>query len=157
MDLSFMQATLLTLIGGLPLTLNLTASSILLGGAGALVLALMRTSGIALLSLPARAYVFVFRGTPLLIQLFMIYYGLGQFRPVLQELGLWSVFRDPYWCAVLAMAMNTAAYSSEIIRGGLGSAGRAGGGIRLRHATADALAADRPAAGDPSGAARLWQ
>ena len=55
MDLSFMQATLLTLIGGLPLTLNLTASSILLGGAGALVLALMRTSGIALLSLPARA------------------------------------------------------------------------------------------------------
>lgn len=121
MDLSFMQATLLTLIGGLPLTLNLTASSILLGGAGALVLALMRTSGIALLSLPARAYVFVFRGTPLLIQLFMIYYGLGQFRPVLQELGLWSVFRDPYWCAVLAMAMNTAAYSSEIIRGGLGS------------------------------------
>jgi octopine/nopaline transport system permease protein len=121
MDLSFMQATLLTLIGGLPLTLNLTASSILLGGAGALVLALMRTSGIALLSLPARAYVFVFRGTPLLIQLFMIYYGLGQFRPVLQELGLWSVFRDPYWCAVLAMAMNTAAYSSEIVRGGLGS------------------------------------
>ncbi|BAI75037.1 polar amino acid transport system permease protein (plasmid) [Azospirillum sp. B510] len=121
MDLSFMQATLLTLLGGLPLTLNLTACSILLGGAGALVLALMRTSGVALLSAPARAYVFVFRGTPLLIQLFMIYYGLGQFRPALQELGLWSFFRDPYWCAVLAMAMNTAAYSSEIIRGGLNS------------------------------------
>ncbi|KAA0595498.1 ABC transporter permease [Azospirillum lipoferum] len=121
MDLSFMQATLLTLLGGLPLTLHLTASSILLGGAGALVLALMRTSGIVLLSAPARAYVFVFRGTPLLIQLFMIYYGLGQFRPALQDLGLWSFFRDPYFCAVLAMAMNTAAYSSEIIRGGLAS------------------------------------
>nr|WP_042694456.1 ABC transporter permease subunit [Azospirillum sp. B506] len=121
MDLSFMQATLLTLLGGLPLTLQLTASSVLLGGAGALALALMRTSGVAVLSLPARAYVFVFRGTPLLIQLFMIYYGLGQFRPALQELGLWSFFRDPYSCAVLAMAMNTAAYASEIIRGGVAS------------------------------------
>ncbi|MBY6263403.1 ABC transporter permease subunit [Azospirillum sp. 412522] len=121
MDLSFLQATLLTLLGGLPLTLNLTACSVLLGGAGALVLALMRTSGLVLLSGPARAYVFVFRGTPLLIQLFMVYYGLGQFRPALQELGLWSFFRDPYYCAVLAMAMNTAAYASEIIRGGVAS------------------------------------
>ncbi len=121
MDFAFLHTTLLTLLGGLPLTLELAAVSILLGGGGALMLTLMQASGSLLLSAPARAYVFVFRGTPLLIQLFMIYYGLGQFRPTLQELGLWSFFRDPYWCAVLAMAMNTAAYASEIIRGGLGS------------------------------------
>jgi octopine/nopaline transport system permease protein len=66
-----------------------------------------------------RGYVFVFRGSPLLVQMFLIYYGLGQFRPLLQELGLWVVFREPYWCAVIALTLNTAAYSSEIFRGGL--------------------------------------
>src|SRR3954447_15071236 len=49
------------------------------------------------LSWLARIYVFVFRGTPLLVQIFLIYYGLGQFRPALQELGLWSFVREPYW------------------------------------------------------------
>ena len=67
----------------------------------------------------ARAYVFVFRGTPLLVQIFLIYYGLGQFRPALQELRLWRFLREPYWCAVLALTLNTAAYASEIFRGGL--------------------------------------
>ena len=62
---------------------------------------------------------FVFRGTPLLVQLFLIYFGLGQFRPALQEFGLWTVLREPYWCALAALALNTAAYSSEILRGGL--------------------------------------
>jgi len=61
----------------------------------------------------------VFRGTPLLIQIFLIYYGLGQFRPTLQEWGLWGVLRSSYWCAIIALAMNTAAYGSEIIRGGI--------------------------------------
>jgi octopine/nopaline transport system permease protein len=51
--------------------------------------------------------------------MFLIYYGLGQFRPLLQELGLWAIFREPYWCAVIALTLNTAAYTSEIFRGGL--------------------------------------
>ena len=55
------------------------------------------------------------------MQIFLIYYGLGQFRPTLQECGLWAFFREPYWCAVLALTLNTAAYASEIIRGGLQS------------------------------------
>ena len=63
----------------------------------------------------------VFRGTPLLVQIFIIYYGLGQFRPLLQEIGLWWLFREPYWCAILALSLNTAAYGSEILRGGLQS------------------------------------
>jgi octopine/nopaline transport system permease protein len=79
----------------------------------------MRMSGVAALDWLARGYVFVFRGTPLLVQVFLIYYGLGQFRPALQELGVWWFFREPYWCALTALTLNTAAYASEIIRGGL--------------------------------------
>jgi octopine/nopaline transport system permease protein len=53
------------------------------------------------------------------VQIFLIYYGLGQFRPTLEWLGLWTFLREPYWCAILALTLNTAAYSGEIIRGGL--------------------------------------
>ena len=70
---------------------------------------------------PIRGYVAAFRGTPLLVQIFLIYYGLGQFRPTLQSLGLWGFFRAPFWCAILALTLNTAAYGTEIIRGGLQS------------------------------------
>ena len=119
MDLAFMGETLLALLAGIPLTLNLAFSSVALGAVVALALALMRMSGVRPLDWFARAYVFVFRGTPLLVQIFLIYYGLGQFRPSLQAWGLWTFFREPYWCALLALTLNTAAYASEIIRGGL--------------------------------------
>ena len=119
MDLSFMYETFLRLLEGLPLTLNLAFTAVGLGAVFAMLLALMRMSGVAVLDWSARAYVFVFRGTPLLVQVFLIYYGLGQFRPALQELGVWWFFREPYWCALTALTLNTAAYASEIIRGGL--------------------------------------
>jgi octopine/nopaline transport system permease protein len=119
MDIAFLSETFVVLLGGLPLTLNLAVTSSLIGLLGAIALALSRVSGIAILARLAQVYVFVFRGTPLLIQIFLIYYGLGQFRPTLQEWGLWGVLRSPYWCAVIALAMNTAAYGSEIIRGGI--------------------------------------
>ena len=119
MDLAFLGETWLALLAGLPLTLKLATSSIACGAAGALLLALMRLSGQPLLAWPAQAYVFVFRGTPLLVQIFLIYYGLGQFRPTLQAVNVWWFFREPYWCALTALALNTAAYSSEIIRGGI--------------------------------------
>lgn len=119
MDLAFMRDTFFTLIEGLPLTLNLAFTSVALGAIFAMLLALMRMSGVAALDYVARAYVFVFRGTPLLVQIFLIYYGLGQFRPTLQAWGLWAFFREPYWCAILALTLNTAAYASEIFRGGL--------------------------------------
>ncbi len=117
MDPVFMGETFVTLLGGLPLTLKLAGSAVACGGLLALALAAMRLSGSLLLSAPAQAFVFVFRGTPLLVQIFLIYYGLGQFRPVLQEWGIWWFFRDAYWCALLALALNTAAYASEIVRG----------------------------------------
>ena len=109
MDIAFLSETFMVLLGGLPLTLNLALTSSLIGLLGAIALALSRVSGIAILAWWAQVYVFVFRGTPL----------LGQFRPTLQEWGLWGMLRSPYWCAVIALAMNTAAYGSEIIRGGM--------------------------------------
>jgi len=121
MDLAFMWDTFRSLLAGVPLTLNLAFTSVALGAVVAMALALMRMSGIRVLDALARGYVFVFRGSPLLVQIFLIYYGLGQFRPVLQEWGLWTFFREPYWCAILALTLNTAAYASEIIRGGLQS------------------------------------
>ncbi|MDR3514698.1 MAG: ABC transporter permease subunit [Azospirillaceae bacterium] len=124
MDFRFLGETFMTLLAALPLTLYLALVSSICGALGALVLALMRLSSARPLSLIARAYVFVFRGTPLLIQLFLIYYGLGQFRPSLQMLGLWPFFRDPIYCTIAALAMNTAAYGSEIVRGGLAAVPR---------------------------------
>ncbi len=118
MDLDFLGQTLLQLLGGVPLLLKLAFLSIAAGAVFAVLLALMRLSGNRLLDFCARGYVFVFRGTPLLVQIFLIYYGLGQF-PEIRESLLWPFLRQPYWCALLALTMNTAAYSSEIIRGGI--------------------------------------
>jgi octopine/nopaline transport system permease protein len=117
MDLGFMAATLRQLLGGLPLTLQLTALSLIGGGILALLLCLLRFT-----SRPgawvADSYIFVFRGTPLLVQIFLIYYGLGQFSVVRQSV-LWPLLREPYVCAALALMLNDAAYAAEILRGGL--------------------------------------
>jgi octopine/nopaline transport system permease protein len=119
MDPSFLWTTLQQLLTGVPLTLNLAAVSTLVGCLLAVLLTLMRISNVRLLDWSAQFYVFVFRGSPLLVQMFVIYYGLGQFRPFLQHWGLWPFFREPYWCAIFALSLNTAAYASEILRGGL--------------------------------------
>jgi len=116
-----MTDSFLRLLGGVPLTLQLAFSSIALGLALALVLVALMRQPIAPLGWIAHSYVFVFRGTPLLVQVFLIYYGLGQFRPFFQDYGLWWLFRDPYHCALLALTLNTAAYTAEIVRGGLQS------------------------------------
>lgn len=60
-----------------------------------------------------------FRGSPLLAQLFLLYYGMGAFRGFWQSINLWWFFRDPWWCALLAFTLNTAAYQAEIFRGSL--------------------------------------
>ena len=120
MDWPFLGETFVSLVSAIPLTLQLAATSIALGAILALAIALCRLSGIMVLEWFARVYVFVFRGTPLLVQIFLIYYGLGQFPEVRHSI-FWPFLREPYWCAVLALTMNTAAYTSEIIRGGLQS------------------------------------
>mgnify|MGYP003651683474 CR=1 FL=1 len=111
------------LLAAIPVTLQLTGSALLLGLILALIIALMRLSSHAVLRLPSLVFVDIFRSTPLLVQFFLIYYGSGQFRPELQDVGLWTFFREPWFCAVLTLMLNTAAYTSEIIRGGIQSVG----------------------------------
>lgn len=117
MDFLFLWEALLRIAGGIPLTLQLAVLSLAVGFLLAMLLAGMRLSGLLPLDLFARAFVFVFRGTPLLVQIFIIYYGLPQFRG-LRSTFLWPFLREPWWCALLALSLNTAAYGAEILRGG---------------------------------------
>jgi octopine/nopaline transport system permease protein len=116
-DPAFLLDTLRQLLSGLPLTLLLTLTAVIAGAFLAVPLAAMRLSSSRLLRWPARVFVFVFRGTPLLVQIFLIYYGLSQFPEIRRSL-LWPCLRDPFWCASLALSLNTAAYASEVFRGG---------------------------------------
>ena len=84
----------------------------------AILVALMRISGRGILSIPAYYFVYLIRGTPLLLQLYFVYYGLGQFS-FIRESFLWPILREPYWCGIITLTISTGAYSSEIIRGGI--------------------------------------
>lgn len=113
-------------VSGTLLTLELTAVSVGLGFCLAMLVALARVSRRWFLWMPAYAYIFYFRGTPLLVQIFLIYYGVGQYfadnpelRAYLQDLGLWTYLRSPYPFALLTLVLNTGAYGAEIIRGGI--------------------------------------
>lgn len=106
---------------GLKTTLILVSISIVLGALLSLPVALARMSDNRILGAIAYGYVYFFRGTPLLAQIFLIYYGLGTFRPFLETIGLWSFFREAWYCAVLAFTLNTAAYQAEILRGAIAS------------------------------------
>lgn len=118
MNLDVIVANLPKLAQGAALTLELVALSLLVGAAIALPLALMRVSERWWLRAPAYAYIFVFRGTPLLVQIFLVYYGLGQFEGI-RASALWPILREPYWCAIIAFALNTGAYTAEILRGAI--------------------------------------
>lgn len=107
------------LLHGAWVTIELTVLSVAIGLCLAIPLVLLRQSSNRLLWMPAYAYIFYFRGTPLLVQIFLIYYGSGQFRDVLESIGLWSYFRAPFFCAVLSLTLNTAAYTSELFRGAI--------------------------------------
>lgn len=120
MNFELMVEALPKLASGIPLTLQLVSLSLLLGFVFAIGLALMRLSENRVVSRLAYGYVYYFRGTPLLVQIFLIYYGLGQFAWV-RDGPLWFVLSEAYWCAIIALTMNTAAYTSEIIRGGIES------------------------------------
>ncbi|ANN61899.1 ABC transporter permease (plasmid) [Mesorhizobium loti NZP2037] len=109
------------MLWGLVVTLQLVLTSAFAGFLLALPLALARNSNSRWLSWPARFYISFFRGTPLLAQLFLVYYGVSQIRLGLQDLGLWWFFKDSYFCAVFAFTINTAAYQAETLRGALSS------------------------------------
>ncbi|MGL4715301.1 MAG: arginine ABC transporter permease ArtM [Aeromonas sp.] len=113
-----MQEYLIVLLGGLVTTLELTLFSLLLG----IVLAALMT-WVLELRLPVatqlvQLWVLIFTGTPLLIQIFLIYYGPGQFE-WLKAGPLWPLLKQPWFCAVLALGLNTAAYSTRLFKGAL--------------------------------------
>jgi len=118
MDFSIIIDNLPLLFKGLFLTLQLLIISLAIGFVLAIPLSIMAASKNPWLRLPVKAYIYVFRGTPLLIQVFIIYYGLSQFE-WLRDSPLWTIFKSAYWCAVIAFALNTAAYTAEIFRGAI--------------------------------------
>ncbi|KSV74512.1 ABC transporter permease [Sinorhizobium sp. GL2] len=118
MDLELIRLAVPTLLNGLKVTAILTLLSVLIGFNLGLGMAIMRVSSNRLVSGFAKGYSTIFRGTPLLVQIFLFYYGLGQLSFVKDNVALWCVVSDGARCAVLALALNTAAYTSEILRGG---------------------------------------
>ena len=118
MDFELMAEAFPKILNGLPVTILLAATALFLGFFLAIIIALLRLSRFRLFARFAYSFVYVFRGTPLLVQIFVIYYGTGQFEAV-RESFLWPVLREAWWCAILALTLNTGAYTSEIIRGGI--------------------------------------
>ncbi len=140
MDFEIIIQSLPRFFHGILITLEITGISLFIGFSLAIVLAVMRVSKNPFVWMPVYGFNFYFRGTPLLVQLFLIYYGSGQFQEFLSQIGLWQYFKVAYFCAVLSLTLNTAAYASEIFRGGIQGvnfgeveAGRACGmsGVRL--------------------------
>jgi polar amino acid transport system permease protein len=103
---------------GTLISLKLVVLSSLIGIVLAFILAVARTSPQKRYWMPAYGYIYFFRGTPLLIQLFLIYYGLGQFESI-RDSFMWPVLGDAEWCGLIGMSLNTAAYTAEILRGGI--------------------------------------
>ena len=108
------------LADGALLTLELVAISVIAGLILAIPIGIARTSKSLYVRAVPYGYIFFFRGTPLLVQLFLVYYGLAQFEAVRQS-ALWPYLRSPFWCAIITMTLHTAAYIAEIIRGAIQS------------------------------------
>ncbi|MDR6102504.1 polar amino acid transport system permease protein [Agrobacterium larrymoorei] len=108
-------------IDGLFTTISLVGLALILGALLSAPIAFARMSKNRIVSAIAFAYVYLFRSTPLLAQLFLIYYGLGGFRTELEAVGLWWFFRDAWYCGLLSLTLNTAAYQAEILRGAIES------------------------------------
>ena len=118
MDFSIILDNLGIYLEGLKTTVELVSISLAIGLLMAIPLAVLRTSKNFYVTAPIRVYVYFFRGTPLLVQMFIIYYGFGQFQFVTGSF-LWPLLKEAYFCALLAFTLNTAAYTTEIIRGAI--------------------------------------
>ena len=103
---------------GAILTIQLVALSLFIGFFMALPLSLMRSSLNPLFKWPVYIFTYFFRGTPLLVQMFLFYYGFSQFS-FIRETILWSFFKDAYPVALFSFTLNTAAYTTEIFRGAI--------------------------------------
>ena len=115
MDLELMINSLPKLLNAAVITLKLLSVSLIIGLFIGLFFAILRLNKNIFINRFAYGYSYVFRGTPLLVQIFIIYFGLGQIE-YLRSTVLWVVLKEPYWCAIIAFALNTGAYTSEILR-----------------------------------------
>jgi arginine/ornithine transport system permease protein len=118
MDFEIVASNLGLYFHGLWTTVWLVAAALALGFCLSVPLAVLRTSRNRIVNWPVWAYTYFFRGTPLLVQLFMIYYGLSQFE-VVQNSFMWPLLRQAWFCCLLAFTLNTAAYTTEILRGAI--------------------------------------
>ena len=118
MDFSIIAGNIDIYLQGLKNTLILVSISLLFGLVCAIPLAVLRTSANLYIQAPIRAFVYFFRGTPLLVQMFLVYYGFGQFD-FMKESFLWPFFKEAYFCALFTFSLNTCAYTTEIFRGAI--------------------------------------
>ena len=115
MDLELMIDSFPKLLSAAVITLKLLSVSLIIGLFIGLFFAILRLNKNIFINRFAYGYSYVFRGTPLLVQIFIIYFGLGQIE-YLRSTVLWVILKEPYWCAIIAFALNTGAYTSEILR-----------------------------------------
>ena len=115
MDLELMINSFPKLLNATVITLKLLSLSLFFGLFVGLIFAVMRMSKNFILNKFAYGYSYLFRGTPLLVQIFIIYFGFGQIE-FIRNSFLWIILKEPYWCAIIAFALNTGAYTSEILR-----------------------------------------
>ena len=115
MDIDLMISSFPKLINATFVTLKLLSASLLIGIFLGLFFAILRINKNVFVNQFAYGYSYIFRGTPLLVQIFIIYFGLGNIE-WLRTTFLWSILKEPYWCAIIAFALNTGAYTSEIFR-----------------------------------------
>ena len=115
MDLELIITSFPKLLSATVVTLKLLSASLFFGLFLGLFFAILRLNKNKLISGFAYGYSYVFRGTPLLVQIFIIYFGLGQIE-YLRSTILWTILKEPYWCAIIAFSLNTGAYTSEILR-----------------------------------------
>jgi His/Glu/Gln/Arg/opine family amino acid ABC transporter permease subunit len=118
MSLGLILQNLPAMLEGAALTLELLLLSLTCGMCLAIPLAILRVQKRPLLWRPAHWYIFFWRGTPLLVQLFLIYYGLAQFEYIRTSF-LWPALRSPFWCALITLSLHTAGYTANILRGGI--------------------------------------
>ena len=115
MDFELMANSFPKLLNAAVVTLKLLSVSLVVGLLIGLLFAILRLNKNIFINRFAYGYSYIFRGTPLLVQIFIIYFGLGQIE-TLRSSFLWVILKEPYWCAIIAFALNTGAYTSEILR-----------------------------------------
>ena len=115
MDLDLMINSFPKLLSATLVTLKLLSLSLIFGLILGLFFAILRLNKNIFLNGFSYFYSYIFRGTPLLVQIFIIYFGLGQIE-FLRSSFLWIILKEPYWCAIIAFSFNTGAYTSEILR-----------------------------------------